>query len=136
MYQTICQINPIIFIIKLCINPDTLLVKHATYQTRHFSFKVRQHVNNNSIFNTKCAEFSTTWYVLFQFHNPYNLQQKFSSANFNCLFPPLLVHKIILTIPNLNWHSLHLCLSNFSTPFLCVAVLALYIKSIFPTSAI
>ena len=118
MYQTICQIKPIKFVIKLCINHDTLLVKHATYQARHFSFKVRQHVNNNSIFNTKCAEFSATWQVLFQFHNPtcsynhpYSLHQKFSSANFNCLIPPLLVHKIILTIPT---DTLFICASAIS----------------------
>ena len=111
MYQTIWQPKPIKLIIKLYLNHNTLLVKHTTYQKAE-SLRFTSHskldnaVNNNSIFNTKCTEFSTKWYVLFHFHNPtwsynhpYNLYQNFSSANFHLPIQPLLIHKIILTIP-------------------------------------
>ena len=42
------------------------MVKHATYQNAEslkaiFLSKLENMVNNNSIFNTKCAELSTKW---------------------------------------------------------------------------
>ena len=107
MYQTIRQAKPIKFIIKLCINHNTLLVKHATYQKSESLraanlSKLDNTVNNSFIFNTKRSEFSTKWYLVFHFYNPTcaynNPYQKFSSANFHFPIPPLLVHKIILTI--------------------------------------
>ena len=66
----------------------TLWVKHATYQKAEFLratslLKLGNTVNNNSIFNTKYAEFFTEWSVILHFHNPpcgcnhpYNLHQK------------------------------------------------------------
>ena len=102
------------FIIKPYTDYNTLWVKHATYQkveslrTASFS-KLDNTVKNNSIFKTKYAEFSTKWWVLLHFHNPicaynhpYNFQQKIrfsTSVNSHLPIPPLLDHKIILTIP-------------------------------------
>ena len=69
-------------------NRNTFLAKHTTYQKaeplRCASLsKLDNAVNNNSISNSKCPEFSTKWYVLFHFHNrtcaynhPYKLHQK------------------------------------------------------------
>ena len=147
MYQTICQVKPLKFIIKLYINHDTLLLKHATYQKaeslRATSLsKLNNTLNNNSIFNTKCAELSTTWQVLFQFHNPtcsynhtYNLHQKFSLANFQCLIPSLLQKSFLQSQSPLTLSS-SLPQQFLNSLFLRVAILAMYIKSIFPTSAI
>ena len=66
IYQTICQVKPMKFVINLYTNHNTLLVKHATYQIaeslRAASLsKLDNRVNSNSIFNTKCPEFSTKW---------------------------------------------------------------------------
>ena len=70
--------------ILLYTNHNTLSVKHATNQKakplRATSLsKLCNTVNNNSIFNTTCAEFSTKWKVFVHFHNsnsaynhPYN----------------------------------------------------------------
>ena len=86
------------------------MLKHPTYQKAESlrtvsPSKLDNTLKNNSVLNTKCAEISTKWYVLFHFHNPmcaynhhYNLHQNFSSANFHLTIPPALVHKIILTI--------------------------------------
>ena len=54
------------FVINLYANHNTLLVKHATYHIaeslRAASLsKLDNRVNSNSIFNTKCPEFSTKW---------------------------------------------------------------------------
>ena len=62
MYQTICQANQIYT--QAIYKSYTLLVKHPTYQKaeslRAASLsKLDNMVNDNSIFNTKCAEFST-----------------------------------------------------------------------------
>ena len=52
--------------IKLYVNHATLLIKHTTYQKAE-SFrtasllKLENTENNNSIFNTKCADFPTKW---------------------------------------------------------------------------
>ena len=64
IYQTIWQTKPIKFMIKLYTNHNTFLVKHATYQKveslRAASLsKLDNMVTSNSIFNTKCPEFST-----------------------------------------------------------------------------
>ena len=66
MYQIICQAKQIKFIIKLYKNQNILLDNHATYQKagslRAASIsKSHNTVNNNSIFNTKHADFSTKW---------------------------------------------------------------------------
>ena len=57
-------------------------------------------VNNNSIFKTKYAAFSTKWSVPIHFHNrtcAYN-HPEISKVNFYLHISPLLVHKVILTI--------------------------------------
>ena len=64
--QTICQDMLIKFVIKVYANHNSLLVKPATYQKaeslRGASLsKLDNMVNNSSIFNTKCPEFSTKW---------------------------------------------------------------------------
>ena len=64
--QTICQPKPIKFIINLYANRNTLLVKRTTHQKaeslRAASLsKLANTENNISIFNAKCAEFSTKW---------------------------------------------------------------------------
>ena len=66
IYQTICQANPLKFIIKLYTDHKNLCVKHATHQKaeslRAASLsKLGNIVNNKSVFNTKYAEFSTNW---------------------------------------------------------------------------
>ena len=60
--------------------------------------KLENTVNNNSIFNTKCAEFSTKWKVLIHFHyltyvynHSYKLHHKsvpLLQLLFTCLFSP------------------------------------------------
>ena len=137
------------FVIKLYTNHNTLLVKHATYQKSE-SFrgvslsKLDNTVNNNSIFNTKCLEFSTKCYVFFHFHNPtcaynhpYNLHQRSVTPLqlfFTYLFGPYLLIKSSLQSP---------LTLPFSTPqlfstslFLLTAIPTTYIESIFPTSDI
>ena len=61
-----CQVKPIKYIIKLYTDPNILWVKHATYEKAESLkstslSKLDNMVNNNSIFNTKYAEFSTKW---------------------------------------------------------------------------
>ena len=62
LYQSICQVKPIKFIIKLYIDRNTLWVNHASYQKaeplRDASLsKLDNTVNINSIFNAEYAEF-------------------------------------------------------------------------------
>ena len=71
IYQTIWQLKPIKFIIKLFTDHNTSWVKHATHQKAEsliaaFLSKLDNMVNN-SIFNTKYAEFFTKWWVLLHF---------------------------------------------------------------------
>ena len=66
VYQTICQAKSIKFTIKIDANHYILLIKHVTIQQaeplRAASLsKLYSTENHNSIFNTKCAEFSTKW---------------------------------------------------------------------------
>ena len=86
-------------------------------------------VDSNSISNTKYAGFSAKWQVVgaYSFSQPYLRIQpplqspskiRFSSSvNFHLPIPPLLVHKIILTIPN---NTPYICLINFAPPYFCV----------------
>ena len=66
IYQTTYQANAIKNIIKLYIYQNTLWVKKVTLQKAE-SLRAASHpklgntVNRNSIFNTRCAEFSTKW---------------------------------------------------------------------------
>ena len=90
---------------------NALRVKHASHQKAESLrapslSKLDNMVNSNSIFNTKYAEFSTKWWVLLHFHTPtcaynqrYDLHQKSVPLHFYLPIPPLLVHKIILTVP-------------------------------------
>ena len=137
------------FIIKLYTNHNTLLVKHATSQKAQFLrcsslSKLDNMINNNSIFNTKCPEFSTKWYVLFDFHNPtcannhhYNLHQ--NSVTPLQLFFTYLFGSYLLIKPSLQ-SSLILSFSIpyqfFTSLFLRTTIPTIYIKSIFPTSVI
>ena len=115
IHQTISQAQPIRFNIKLYTDHNTLCVKHVTHEQaeslRAASLsKLDNTVNNNSIFNTKYAEFFTKWQVLLYFHNPtcgynhsYNLHQKSfplpTLVNFHVPIQYLLFKKIILKIP-------------------------------------
>ena len=88
IYQTICQAKPIKFIIKLCTDhynlwDNTLPIKNCVCKSCSLS-KLDSTVNNNSIFNTKYADFTAKLQVLLHFQNPicsnnhpYNLHQKF-----------------------------------------------------------
>ena len=63
-YQNIRKAKPSKFIIKLYTDHNTLWMKHATYHkteslTAASLSKFDNMVNNNSVFNTKYAEFST-----------------------------------------------------------------------------
>ena len=63
IYETMLQSKPIKFNINLYTNPNSLLAKHAAHQKveslRAASLsKIENTVNSNSIFNTKCPEFS------------------------------------------------------------------------------
>ena len=65
IYQTICQAKPIKFIIKLCTDhynlwDNTLPIKNCVCKSCSLS-KLDSTVNNNSIFNTKYADFSAKW---------------------------------------------------------------------------
>ena len=137
------------FAIKLYANHNTLLGKHATYQKaeslRGASLsKLDNTVNNNSNFSAKCPEFSTKWYVLFHFHNPtcahnhpYNLHQKFVTPLqlfFTYLFGPYLQIKSSLQSPLTRPFSTSQ--HFFTSLFLLTAIPTIYIKSVFPTSAI
>ena len=88
IYQTIRQAKLIKFIIKVYADQITISVKVlpikklSLLRTPSFS-KLESTVSNNSIFNTKYAEFVTRWKVFLYFHNPtcacnhpYNLHQK------------------------------------------------------------
>ena len=62
LYQTIWQVKPIKFIIKLYPDDNKLWAKQKAESLRTVSpSKLDNTVNNNSIFNTKYAEFSTKW---------------------------------------------------------------------------
>ena len=65
-YQTTCQAKLIKFIIRLYTSHNVLLVKQTTYQKAEtlrtvFLSELGNMIHNNSIFNTKCPEFSTKW---------------------------------------------------------------------------
>ena len=82
IYQTMCKANPTKFITKLYTGHNTFWVEHMTHQNVEslrptFLSKLDNIVNNNSIVNTKDAEFSTKWYVFLRFHN-------FTCANNQC----------------------------------------------------
>ena len=82
IYQTMCKANPTKFITKLYTGHNTFWVEHTTHQNVEslrptFLSKLDNIVNNNSIVNTKDAEFSTKWYVFLRFHN-------FTCANNQC----------------------------------------------------
>ena len=92
-------------------------VKHAPHEKGEFLrapslSKLDNTVNSTSIFNAKYVEFTTKWQVLLHFNNPTcacksTLQSPpkihpFTSVNFHLPIPPLLVHKIVITIPTNN----------------------------------
>ena len=148
IYQTIYQTTLLKFVIKLYRNHNTLLVKQTTCQKAESLrgdslWKLNSTVNNKFIFNTKWSEFSTKWYVLSHFHNPtcaynhpYNFHQKSVTPLqlfFTYLFVPYLLIKSSLQSP------LKLSFSKpqqfFTSLLLRTAIPAIYIKSVFPTSA-
>ena len=66
IFQSICQDKPMKLIIKLYSDHNTLQVKQASHQKAESLkgsslSKLDNTVDNNSIFNTKYAEFSTKW---------------------------------------------------------------------------
>ena len=107
-----CKAKPPKFIIKLYTGHNTFWVKHTTHQNVEslrptFLSKLDNIVNNNSIVNTKDAEFSTKWYVFLHFHNftcvnnqCFNLQWKsILQSIFISLFHPYLFTKSSLQSP-------------------------------------
>ena len=134
-------------VIKLYKNHNALLVKHATYQKSLIDAslsKLDNTVNNNPIFNKKCLEFSTKWYVRFHFENPtcacnhpYNLHQKSVTPLqlvFTYLFRPYFLIKSSLQSPLTL--SFSIPQQFFTSRVLRTVIPTIYIKSIFPTSAI
>ena len=132
IYQTICQVKPSKFIIKLYTNHNILLVKHGTYKNverlRATSLsKSGITVHNKSIFNTKWIIYKMVGAR--SFPQPYLCLQPLLQSpakirspilvNFHLHIPPLLVNKIIFAI----------------SLFLRIAIPTVYIKSVFPTSA-
>ena len=132
IYQTICKAKPIKFISKLYTDRKTLWVKHATHRkTKSLSASSLSNLdsmfNNNSIFNTKYVELSYKMLASPWFSQPYlwiqpTLQSPSkihtsTSFNFYLPIPPLLVHKIILTITT---NSFSLYLSSFLPFSFCV----------------
>ena len=114
IYQTISQAKPIKFVVKLYLDHHNLGVKHPTDQNAEsfrdgFLSKLANTVNNKSIFSTKYANILNKMVGAPSFSQPYlcihQLLQsppKISSStsvNFHFTLPPLLVHKIIFTIP-------------------------------------
>ena len=125
------------------------MAKHATFQKaeslRCASLsKLDSTVNNNCIFNTKCPGFSIKWYVLLHsqnptcaYNHPYNLHQKsFAPVQlfFTYLFGPYLLIKSSLQSPITLPFSIPQ--QFFTSLFLRTAIPTIYIKSVFPTSAI
>ena len=111
--QTTDQAKPIKFIIKLYADHNTLWVKHATYQKAESLRAFRQYVRQHSQ-QQLCLQYKVCW-LLFKmavatsFSQPYLYIQPLqkspskicssTSVNFLLPIPPLLVHKIVLTIP-------------------------------------
>ena len=107
IYQTIWQLKPIKFIIKLFTDHNTSWVKHATHQKAESLIAALlsklDNMVNNSIFNTKYAEFFTKWWVLLHFHDstyaynhPCHIQQKpfpLLQSTFASLFLPYFLTK-------------------------------------------
>ena len=97
--------------ITLYTDHKKLWVKHGTHQKaeslRAVSLsKLDNMVSNNSIFNEKCAEFSTKWKELLNCHNPtcahnhpYNLHQKIHSSTSATLHLPIASTKTSLQSP-------------------------------------
>ena len=111
---------------------NTLWVKHTicqkTESLRGASLsKLCSMVNNNFIFNTKDATFSTKWWVLLHFHSTacaynqrYNLHQK-TVPLLQSIFTSYSTLICSQNPPyNLHQHPLLLYLSNFSPPFFFV----------------
>ena len=108
IYQIIYKAKPIKLVIKLYIDHDTWWVKHATHQKAASPSNLDNMVNNSSNFNTKYAEFlqmigatSFSQSILWIEPTLQALPRNSSSSSVNFHFPisPLLVQKIILTIP-------------------------------------
>ena len=147
MYQTWCQAKQIKIIIRPYTNHNIFLVQHATYQVseslRAASFsKLDKTVNNSYIFNVKCVLYTIVgalpfWqlYLWIQqpLESPQNIRSRFS-AIFPHHIPPLLIHKIILTIPTNTpfVYTDHF----FASLFLPAAILAIYTKVIFLNSVL
>ena len=69
MYQTICQVKSVKFIINQYLNVLSTYQKAESPRAASLS-KLDNTVNKNYIFKTiKCAKFSTNWWVPFDFHN-------------------------------------------------------------------
>ena len=125
---------PIKFIINLYLNLLSTYQEAESPRTAFLS-KLDNTVNKNSIFNTKCAKFSTNARCSLIFTTrlspvnqslifttcmqpPLKSPLNFSSANYRLPIPPLTVHKIILTIP---FNTYVFCTSAlFLPPYFCV----------------
>ena len=113
-YTKTWQAKPIKFITKLYPDHNNLWIKHATHQKAEFLragflSKLENTVNNNSISNTKYAEFSTEWNVLLNYRSHtcvynhlFNLHQEsvpLLQSTFTSLFHPYLFTKLSLQSP-------------------------------------
>ena len=107
----------------------------------HFSSKVRQHGKQqlylmlDSLQNSRCSFIFTTLLVLHTttLKSPLKICSS-TSVNFYLHIPPLIVHKIILTIST-NTPFLYTS-AIFHTLFLRITIPTIYTKNIIPASAI
>ena len=110
----------------------------------HFSFKVRQHGQQNLYLQYKVYWFLYKMVGTSSFSRPYLCMQSLlqsppqiqcsTSVNFHLPIPPLFVHKIILTIPT-NTHFLSTS-SIFHLPIFAYNIPTIYTKNIFLSSVI
>ena len=143
-YTKTWQAKPIKFITKLYPDHNNLWIKHATHQKAEslragFLSKLENTVNNNSISNTKYAEFSTEWNVLLNYRSHtcvynhlFNLHQEsvpLLQSTFTSLFHPYLFTKLSLQSPVTLPSSY---LRNFSSPYFCLQPSQQLLQKYFP----
>ena len=137
IHQIIYKTKTIKFVVKL-IYRSWYLMGQTRCPSKSWVFK------NGFSFNTKYAEFSAKWQVVFHFHNPsYGYNQRCDlyqetvlllHSSFTSLFYSYLFTKSFLQSP-LTFPS-YLIQQFFTSFFFCTTIPSIYTKNIFPTSNI
>ena len=149
IYQTICKAKLMKVIIKLYTCHNSLWTKHTTHQKRwvfksHFSFKVRQHDQQQLYLQYKIC------WILYKMVRFPSFSQPYLSTQPTLLSPPRTV-PLLQSISTFLFHpylfkskSLKSPLTSpssipqqiFTSLFLRIAIPTIHIKNIFPTSTI